>query len=56
MQKFQSLGLRPLTPVGLRRLGAQPSDPQDSPPLQISGYAPAFANVNPLFSALIYGS
>ena len=31
-------GLRPQTPVGLRRLGAPPPDPQNSPPLRISGY------------------
>ena len=34
-------GLRPQIPIGLRRLGAQPPDPSNSPtPLQISGYAP----------------
>ena len=33
-------GLRPQTPIGLRRLGALPPDPQNSPPLRISGYAP----------------
>ena len=35
-----SWGLRPKTPIGLRRLGAPPPDPQNSPPLRISGYAP----------------
>ena len=54
MQNFQALGappprtlasggwgLCPQTPNSLRRLGAPPPDPQTSPPLQISGYAPA---------------
>ena len=34
-----SWGLHPQTPVGLRRLGAPLPDPQNSPPLRISGYA-----------------
>ena len=28
-----SWGLRPQTPIGLRRLGAPPPDPPDSPPI-----------------------
>ena len=35
-----SWGLRPQTPIGLRRLRAPPPDPQNSPPLRHSGYAP----------------
>ena len=34
-------GLCPQT-LSLRRLGASPPDPQNSPPFQISGYAPGF--------------
>ena len=36
-----SWGLRPLTPIGLRRLGAPPQTPKLAPPFRISGYAPA---------------
>ena len=35
-----SWGLRPQTPIGLRRLGLRPQTPQTAPPLRISGYAP----------------
>ena len=35
-----SRGLLPQAPIGLRRLGAPPPDPQTAPPLRISGYAP----------------
>ena len=36
-----SLGrLHPQNPIGLRRLGAPPPAPQNSPPLRNSGYAP----------------
>ena len=38
---LRRLGARPQTPIGLRRLGAPPLDPPNSPPLRISGYAPA---------------
>ena len=34
--------LRPQTPIGLPRLGARPLDPQNSPPLRISGYTPDY--------------
>ena len=40
MQNFRALGASPQTPIGLRRLGALPPDPQNSPPLRISVYAP----------------
>ena len=33
-------GLGPSDPFDLRRLGAPPPDPQNRPPLPISGYAP----------------
>ena len=33
-------GLRPQTPNSIRRLRALLTDPQNSPPLRISGYAP----------------
>ena len=54
MQNFQALGASlsdphaseswgrcPQTPNSLRRLGALPPDPQNSPQLRISGYVPA---------------
>ena len=57
MQNFRALGaeppdprayggwrLCPKTPIGLRRLGGLPPDPQISPPLRISGYAPGVSN------------
>ena len=37
-------GLRLQTPIGIRRLGAPPPEPQNSPPLRISGYAPALVH------------
>ena len=44
MPNFERWGLHPQNPIGLRRLGAKPPDPQNSPPLlRISGYAPAGA-------------
>ena len=46
-------GLCPQTPIGLQRLGAPSPDPQISPPLRISGYAPV--NCITLFKALIAG-
>ena len=39
---FGSWRLCPQTPIGLRRLGAPPPDPQIAPPLRISGYAPGY--------------
>ena len=33
-------GLRSQTPIGLRRLGSPPPEPQNNPSLRISGYAP----------------
>ena len=52
MQTFRALGAPPPAPVGLRRLGAPPPDPQDGPPLRISGYASgcAFERRSPLES------
>ena len=41
LQNFRALGAE--TP-SLRQLGASPPDPQDSPPLRISGYAPGFVS------------
>ena len=38
-------GLCPQTPIGLRRLGAWPPDPQTAPLFRISGYAPALKYV-----------
>ena len=41
MQNFQALGAGDSAAIGLRRLGTPSQDPQNSPPLRISGYAPA---------------
>ena len=49
-------GLRPQTPISLRRLEAPPPDPQNSPPpLQISGYAPGRQRTVPkLYPSIIH--
>ena len=62
MQNFRALGalppgspasrgwrLRRQTPIGLQRLGALPPDPQNSPPMRISGYAPALREESKIF-------
>ena len=39
-------GFAPQTPIGLWRLGPPPPDPQNGPPLRISGYASARVSSN----------
>ena len=46
-----SWGLSSQTPIGLRRLGALPPDPQTAPPLRISGYAPVLCHDNGMTAA-----
>ena len=47
-------GQSPQTPIGLRRLGALPPEPQHTPPqLQISGYAPGQKCLRPRTQAQV---
>ena len=45
LRRLGALPLTSQTPIGLWRLGAPPPDPQNCPPLRISGYASALVEL-----------